>query len=685
MKISYNWLKEFIEIDTDAATLAERLTLSGLELDGMERFGDDYIMDIEVTSNRGDCLSHLGVAREISAFSDNSVNLPKMLDDFPATGDSAFVSLKAPQICKRFTARIIRNVKIGESPEWLKTRLKSIGERPINNVADITNLVMHELGQPMHAFDLSNLNENRIVIRTAQPGEKIITLDDVERELTEKMLVICDATKPVAVAGIMGGENSGISANTTDVLLEVAYFDREEVRQTSRTLNLSSEASYHFERGVDINNLVNASNRAALLICELAGGEAAEFIDVYPVRFEQQTATSKNLKGEVARLSGLNIEGHEIERILKRLGFEHESKNSYKIPSWRHDVFTDEDLVEEVVRVNGYDKIAEALPVSPNSGEYQPYEMRKRKLRALLADFGFDEALTYSFIDTKFDNVFSPLSALVTKTDIKPFVEINDPVIEGASRMRATLFPGLLDSLRSNFNKRTKNVLLFEIGRTFINVDSRELPDEHELIGFIMSGATTYANRALTGADIGFFDAKGTVEAILDSLGIQDATYSPSIIGFLQSGQAAEIAVDGFPVGVFGKLNDSVAKDFKFKQPVFIGELNLGALLKMPFKDFVYTPLGQFPSISRDISLLLKRTISFDQIRECIFANDFELCRKVEFVEQFEGKGIAADEKSITIRLVYRSDERTLTDEEVEAIHQQIIANLVTKLNITQR
>ncbi|NNE97991.1 MAG: phenylalanine--tRNA ligase subunit beta, partial [Pyrinomonadaceae bacterium] len=381
MNISYNWLKEIIDIDLPPHDLAEKLTLVGLELDGMHQTHDDHIFDIEVTSNRGDCLSHFGVAREISAFADKEIKFPSYTENQPDSDDNELVKISDPDLCHRFTARIIRGVKIGESPDWLRNRLEAIGERPINNVADITNFVMHELGQPMHSFDLNKLSDERIVVRRAANGEKITTLDEAERILDPTMLLICDAEKPVAIGGVMGGAISGITDSTANVLLEVAYFDRDNIRQTSRKLNLSTEASYHFERGVDIDNLVRASNRATELICELAGGTADKFVDVYPNKFSQKRISAPDLKEEVKRLSGLDIPESENERILSKLGIDSEDSATYISPTWRHDLAVDEDLVEEIVRVYGYDKISEALPPAISSGEYQPNENRKQLLR----------------------------------------------------------------------------------------------------------------------------------------------------------------------------------------------------------------------------------------------------------------------------------------------------------------
>ncbi|MEO8043025.1 MAG: phenylalanine--tRNA ligase subunit beta, partial [Acidobacteriota bacterium] len=464
MNISYNWLKDLIDIDLSANEVAEQLTRVGVTVEGVDPHGDDFVLDIDLTSNRPDCLSHFGIAREIAAITGADLtDVPDSHEpDIPLPAVLAYdvVAIRDPDLCHRFTARIIKNVKIGPSPEWLVKRLEAIGERAINNVADITNYVMHELGQPMHSFDLDKLSGNRIVVRRAKAGETIQTLDEVDRKLDETMLAICDAEKPAALGGIMGGLDSSITESTTTVLLEVAYFKRENIRQTSRKLNLATEASYRFERGVDIDNLVKASNRAAHLICEMAGGELGEFVDVYPTRSETRQVTSRNISFAVERLTGLKVPEQECVRILTSLGIvpTENDRTVFIAPSWRHDISIEEDLVEEVARHIGYEKISEQLPPAFGAGEYQRSEPRKKRLRRTLVDLGFNEAVTYSFIDTKHDNQFGLVPNIVDETLEEQFVTLQDSVIEGAVRMRPTLLPGLLEAVRVNFNQQRKDL-----------------------------------------------------------------------------------------------------------------------------------------------------------------------------------------------------------------------------------
>lgn len=694
MNISYNWLKDLVEFDLSPSDLAIKLTGAGLAVEGIEEFYGDHILDIDLTSNRGDCLSHLGIAREISAIiPDAKLKIKNYEDQKPENGGQDLVTIEAPELCHRFTARIIRNVKIGPSPDWLVKRLEAVGERSINNVADITNYVMLELGNPMHAFDLNKLAGNRIVVRRARAGEIIQTLDEIERKPDGSMLMICDAEKPAAVGGVMGGLASSITDETTDVLLEVAYFDRDSIRQTSRNLKLSTEASHRFERGVDIENLIRASNRATELMCELAGGEAGEFVDVYPTKFVRPEIESKDLQFAVKRLTGLEVENEEISRILNALGIE--KKNTelstqhsalFIAPTWRHDIAIEEDLVEEVARVYGYDKIAEELPPAFGAGEYQPNEMRKFQLRQTLATLGFDEAISYSFIDTKADETFELVPDFVSENRDEKFVSLKDSIIEGATRMRPTLLAGLLDAVRTNFNRSQRNLRLFEIGKAFAASEKEnELPVERELLALVLTGSETLQNKAMGVREFDFYDAKGALEAAAEALNLSELEFSPVDVKHLRRGQAARISYRNNPVGTIGRLADEIAQSYKFKQPVFVAEIDLETVLGAGEREIFYRPLPSLPSVQRDISLLVGRDKSFAEIKKYIEAQDFELLRRVEYVDVYEGKGIGDNERSLTLRFEYRSDERTLLEEEVDAVHQKILDALAEKFGAKLR
>jgi phenylalanyl-tRNA synthetase beta chain len=691
MNISYNWLKDLIEIEIPPSDLAQRLTNVGLAVEGIHPVGDDFILDFDLTSNRPDCLSHLGIAREISALTGNPLKIskvPVVAEDVPMPAILAFdvVKVEDPDLCHRFTARIIRNVKIGPSPEWLVKRLEAIGERSINNVADITNYVMHELGQPMHSFDLDKLAENRIVVRRARSGETITTLDGVERKLDESMLAICDAEKPVAVAGIMGGSHSGINNETTNVLLEVAYFKRESIRQTSRKLGLSTEASYRFERGVDIENLKRASNRATELICELAGGEAADIIDVYPTPRTEIEVVSDDISSATKRLTGLDIPEADCLRILQSLGIHAAGPGRYIPPSWRYDIALEEDLVEEVARLSGYEKITDELPPAYGAGEYQATETRKKLLRQVLVDQGFDEAISYSFIDTSFDGTIDELPGLVSSENDEPYVTLQASVIEGATRMRPTIIPGLLDAVRVNFNYQRRNLRLFEIGRVFAQSSSdSDAPNEREYFALAVTGGEMVEGRATPVRELDFYDAKGALEAALDAVGADKVSFLAQNLKHLSPGQSAAVTVGGNVVGHLGRLGEELSNRFKFKQPVFVAEVDIQKILSLPSATVAYHPLPKFPGISRDISFVADRGVTFDEIRNAVVEQRIDLCRGVEFVDTYQGKGIGEGQRSITVRIEYRSDDRTLAESEIEPINKNIIESVVQRLGVKQR
>jgi phenylalanyl-tRNA synthetase beta chain len=690
MNISYNWLKHLIDIQMSPEELAHRLTFVGLTVEGVHPFGDDFVLDVDLTSNRPDCLSHLGIAREIRAMTGAKLKTKKepLETDVPMPAVLAYdvVRIEAPDLCHRFTARIVRNVKIGPSPEILVKRLEAIGERAINNVADITNYVMHELGQPMHSFDLDKLAENRVVVRRARNGETIKTLDEIERKLDDTMLAICDAEKPVAVAGVMGGLDTGISDKTSSVLLEVAYFKRESVRRTSRKLGLTTEASYRFERGVDIENLIRASDRAAELICELAGGQAADFIDVYPTKYEPKEVESKDISYAVKRLTSLDVTPKECDRILNALGIEKKRETIYVSPTWRHDIAIEEDLVEEAARHFGYDKIVDALPPAFGAGEYQPNELREKLLRQKLVDMGFNEAISYSFIDAKHDDTFATIPGLPDDRASEHFVTLRDSVIEGAVRMRPSILPGLLDAVRHNLNQQRRDLKLFEIGKVFAAARSEDgLPNEREALTLVVTGNELSQDRGLPIRALDFYDAKGAIDAALGAVGIENASYSAAEIEHLRRGQTAQISINESAAGYVGRLSDQIASSYKFRQPVYVAEINLEAVLAMPTSPINYRPLPRFPGIVRDVSFVAKRNITYDSIYEAIALLKIELCRGIEFVDVYEGKGLAEDERSITVRLEYRSDERTLVEDEVDQVHKRIVDSVAENLGVRLR
>ena len=685
MLISYNWLRELTNTGLRPHELRERLTMVGLAIDAVESQADDSVLDVEVPSNRPDCLSHVGIAREVSVIDRKELRLPEP-QSFKTNGRSAdltSVEIKDPDLCPRYAARLVRGVKIGPSPDWLVKRLEAIGQRPINNVADITNYVLHEVGQPLHAFDFQKLSGRRIVVRRATRGEKLRTLDGFDRELTEEMLVIADAEKPVALAGIMGGEDSEISASTTDVLIESAYFDPNSVRRTARRLGMDTEASRRFERGADRENVLRAQQRCVELICELAGGVATEdAIDVYPQPFVPRIVEFR--PDRVKELTSLSVKRDDVVRILTGLGFKSDylplEKFTAEAPSWRIDVEQEEDLVEEVARHSGYDKIASELPPSDIPGEYQPSEMQQRSLRRALNACGFDEAITFSFITR--EEQFELIPALTGQGQ----TELQNPIIEDATWMRSSLMPGLMNSLRHNLNHGIRDVRLFEIGRVFGISRDGEVPDEPLALGMIATGAAVEENKAQPDRELDFFDVKGALDAAVDWMNLSPLVFTSTTAKHLRSGQAASIKrADGVEIGTIGRLAEAVASAYKFRQPVYVMELDLGSLLSGPQRVIQYSPLPRYPSVMRDISLLLNRTVPLDEILGAVRNQHVADCRNVMLVGTFAGANIPPNKRSVTLRLEYRSDERTLRDEEVEERHSQLTSSLLQTFAAEQR
>ncbi len=687
MLISYNWLRELTATTLPPQELRERLTNVGLAVDAVAERDGDYVLDVEVPSNRGDCLSHVGIARELAVIEMSRISDLKseIRNSQGKTGDFASVEIRDPDLCPRYAARIVRSVRIAPSPEWLLKRLEVLGQRPINNVADITNYVLHELGQPLHAFDLAKLTEKRIIVRRAEKDETIATLDGVESNLDKEMLVIADASRPVAVAGVMGGEDSEISNTTTDVLIESAYFNAASVRRTAKLLGLHTEASHRFERGTDPGGVLQAQKRCVALICEIAGGAATEdALDIYPSRKNEKVVSLR--PDRVEAITSLKVSSVEMVRILKSLGFDlsddASGKLTFTVPSWRHDVAIEEDLIEEVARHTGFGRIGTELPPSSLSGEYHSTERSKRALRRSLSALGFDEAINLSFIELSNDFELIPEFGGPGEENL---VTLTNPIIEEASRMRQTLLPGLLNSVRHNINHGIRDVCLFELGRLFAANEPGELPREREALALVSTGGIVKANQAQAEREIDFFDLKGAFEAGVAAMNLPPLDFASAEVTHLQAGQAAGISFKGVRVGSIGRLAETIAAQYKFRQPIFVAEVDLTAFLETEELPVLYSPLPRFPSILRDVSLLVDRKITVAELLRAVHDQKVEHFVGAKFVGTYEGEGIPEGERSVTLRFEYRADDRTLRDEEVDEIHWRLVKALQEKFSAEVR
>lgn len=653
---------------------------------------DDTVLDIKITPNRPDYLSLVGIARDVAAATGKSVGEISHTvheSDRPASECSS-VQILDGDLCPRYAARLILGVKIGASPDWLKTRLERVGMRSINNVVDATNYVLWELGHPMHAFDLDKLNEKRIVVRRAHEGEKIRTLDGVERTLTSEMLVIADAKVPVALAGIMGGADSEVSDTTTNILLESAYFDAVSTRRTSRQLGLSTEASYRFERGADYHALIRAIDRCAAMIQELAGGEILKgILDVEALSGEDakhlQESRQVTLRSHrVTHILGNEVPDKEVEQLLTRLGFGVDVAEPgvwrVTVPSFRVDVSHEADLIEEIARLYGYDRIVSTYPrleVSPLEKD-TPYHLQ-RKLVDLMVSAGLQEVVTYSFMGERdLDDLQLPADSF-----LRDAFTLTNPLSQGESLIRTTLIPRLLKVYDHNQRRARRDLAIFEIADTYRKTD--ESSDEVARLGILLSGEPL-PHWSAQARERDFFDAKGLVTLILNAFRARNIRFEKSTQPFLNPERGIDLLFESTPLGFFGELAPEIALKMDFLSRVSLVEINLDVLRQAMGEDQrKFVAPSAYPAIERDIAILVPLTIAGDQILDAIRKTGKAMLESVALFDRYRGKQVDADRCSLAFRLVYRSSEKTLTEEEVNARHEKILKMLEREFSAVLR
>jgi len=628
----------------------------------------------------------IGVAREICGIQKTKIQYPDMSlsdskDDI--TGFTS-VTIEAPDHCPRYAARLLTDITVGPSPFWLADRLMSVGLKSINNVVDITNFVLMETGQPLHAFDYDRLAENRIVVRRANEGELFTTLDMNERKLTSDMLMICDGEKPVAVGGVMGGLNSEIEETTTKVLIESAYFDPVSIRKTSKKLGLSTEASHRFERGVDPEGVVSALNRAARLMAEIGGGKLIDgIIDEYPKKIPAKTITLK-IK-ETNRLLGTDLSREEIKEFLESIEFSVKKidTNTLKVdpPSFRVDIERPEDLMEEVARLSGYNNIPTTFPAMPAKAR-KPLKLldARSRIMYLMTGFGFSETINYSFISRlSCDRLNLPSSDYRRNT-----VNILNPLTEDQAVMRTSLVPGFLETVYRNISKQHKNLKLFEIGKIYINKGEGDLPEETEMLAGLWTGARFDASWYAKETPCDFFDIKGVVEGLLKGLNIDSIRFSGlanDLCVYTKPGYTARIFSDKELLGLIGELHPLVLRNFDIEQSVYIFELNIDSLIKLLPETRQSEPIPKFPAVPRDITIIVNKDTESGAILECIENIQEQLIENIQLFDVFTGDPIPPGKKSISIRVTYRSSKKTLEDEDVGNIHKMIADRLIKEFN----
>jgi phenylalanyl-tRNA synthetase beta chain len=674
MKISIEWLKEYVDVQESPEKLKEDLSMIGLLVEGIAEAPATTVLEVEVTSNRPDCLSHIGIAREIAALYRRPLRLPTVEDKLsvPAERIPYAIEIKDADLCPRYVGLVLDGVQVGRSPEWMQRRLEAAGMRPLNNVVDITNYVLLEMGHPLHAFDYDVLRSGKIVVGRARPGEQFRTLDGTDRDMDGEMLMINDGEGPVGIAGVMGGLNSEISLTTKRVLLESAYFQPASIRRTSKKLGLSTEASYRFERGADWENTIPAIARTCYLIEQFAGGRIAGSLqDIYPGK---KSPTRILLRGQsAAALLGVDLTDAFIESTLARLDFKLEKKEAgvwdVTCPTYRADMELEADLIEELARFYGYQNIPATLPPGKTVGIASPVYVLENTIRSVMAGQGYHEAVNLSFALESDHPEFLPLEG--------GRIAVRNPLTEDTQFMRTTLAPGLVRSAKRNFNYDQRCVRLFEIGRVFFPGPDG-VPTERNMLGILGTGGITGQNWANPQAEYTFFHIKGVLSALLQGVRIPAFEIeSTDAASWLNPADAAILKIDGEAIGVLGSLSPALEEKYKLKQPVYLAEIDFERMARHAFAPIQYQSLPRYPSVERDMSIVVNRDLAFQSIRGGIDGLGIAELTGIDLIDVYEGEKIPAGKVSLTLRLTFQDRQRTLTVDRVQGFIDTVLAYLI--------
>ena len=666
MIVSQKWLADYVELPASVDELTERLTLSGLNLESVAPVGGDVAIDLEVTSNRPDCLGHIGVAREVAVLFGRSLNKqdpqPQGGSKTPV-GKLTSVTIDCPELCPRYTARVIRGVKVGPSPAWLADRLRTLGIAVINNVVDVSNYVLMECGQPLHAFDFAKLAGGKIIVREARPGEEFTAIDHKTYKLEAGTCVIADAQRAVALGGVMGGADTEVSATTTDLLIESAEFDPMSIRATARRHHLHSPSSYRFERGVNPEGIDWASRRCCELILELAGGELAEgVIDVGPPRPPRQPVMLRFK--QIKRLLGIDVPAEEVRRIFKTLGLAEQSSTAERIevvpPNWRADLTREADLIEEVARIHGYEKIPENVGVPMVPSKRSRDDLVIAKVRQVLTAAGFSEALTISAVEPELVDAFRPWTTAAPLTT-------GTPVLRRANTLRQSLVPSLLTVRRLNETLSNPTIELFELASAYLPRDG-ELPYEKRLLS-LTSGS-------------GFLEVKGVVESIVKAVAPR-ATWrvTDNHHNLLDASRSCAIELNGTTLGYLGEVSREGLARFDLRGSTTVAEIDLEPLIAAAELIPRVTPLSSFPPVSRDLNIVFDERVRWADVEQIVRTTGGDVLEQIAFQEVWrDPERLGKGKKSLLFSIVLRSATGTLTSEESDAVRDRIVAELEKKL-----
>ncbi|MHC4916050.1 MAG: phenylalanine--tRNA ligase subunit beta [Planctomycetota bacterium] len=676
MKASVEWLKEYVDFDLSATELAERLTSVGLPCEGIEEAEGDSVLELEVPSNRPDCLGMIGVAREVAAALGKELRIPEAeLEKGGAAASSlARVTVEDQELCPRYVARVVTGVKIGPSPDWMQRRLNAVGLRPLNNVVDITNYVLMEAGQPLHAFDHDLLGGGAIIVRRSRPGEKMELIDGTEVRLDGTEVMIADETGPVALAGVMGGARTEVHSGTTNVLLESACFQASAIRRAARRLGVATESSYRFERAVDWNGVEYASRRAAALLCELAGGSVASgSVDEQGPVPKQTQITVRYWR--VDKILGRRMEKRVIRRILMDLGLESSYESgegiTLLVPSFRPDLTREIDLIEEVARLFGYEHIPAKTELKVRLPRRNPGEQACRLIRERLSCMGFSETVTNSITSEGRAQTVSPWRGA------RPVVITNPPRAD-ENLLRQSLLPSLLEVRRVNQAAGRAEVSVFDMGRVYLarpdgSVDERRLLAALDDRGGEDPEAAFSRLRAVLESVCGIFEEDG------------DLRVEPSDLPYMRPGESGRVFQGDDFLGVIGRMHDDLRKTFELRTSPAMLEIDLEALIKRGLARKEVAELPRFPGIRRDVALVVEEPVTWAQVSEAVAEIACDLRQATEFLNVYRGKQVGAGKKSLAMAVTYRSPERTLTDTEVNDLHSELVEHLTGKLKATLR
>ncbi len=681
MRALLSWLQDFVEIPEPAEKLAEDLTMAGLAVDAVEKQDGETLLDLDITSNRPDAMNHYGLAREVATIYRRPLKAPtiEFAEDERAASDFASIEIVDAELCPRYVGRVLLGVEIKPSPDWLRKRLELCGIRPINNIADLTNYVLLELGHPTHAFDLNTLNDRKIIVRRAAAGEELRTLDGVERKLAADDLVIADAYRPVALAGVMGGLETEISDQTRDVLIEAAWFQPGGIRRTSRRFAMHTEASHRFERGADIEAAPWAADRIAGLLGQLSPGVILRGrLDAYPQKAEREAVTLR--RDRIRRILGVEVADAEVTEILERLGFETTAEGAgaedagrrVKPPSYRLDVEREIDLIEEIARIHGIAKIPSTLPLIGAPPAPLKHAAEDRAARETVRALGYDEMVAYGFM----------AAAEAARFGSFPPVELRNPFSELAAVMRTSSVPSMLTAVARNLNHGESDVKLAELGRLYRR--SGDGFEEPPILTLGASGAARPAGLFDKPKPLDFHDFKADVCALLDRFDLGRVDFDDrEVPSYYAQGRAARIRTRDGAIGYFGRIDPAVRAEYKIRQAVFVAELFLDRIYPVGRRRPQHRPLPKTPAVHRDFSLFVPDGIPFAEIRAAI--GPMESLVALEPLEVFEGKPAPEGFYGLLLRATWQRQTETFTDGEVSAYAARIAAGLAKKLRIQQR